>query len=79
MNLYTVLGGHLLKIKTEYKNLKKQYIQKLDKTGFQYDMAYEDFMDLPRRTASDVIKHLILLKIETMTDIKDCFNRLYIF
>ena len=38
-------------------------------------MAYGDFKDLARRTASDkvyyVIKHLILLKIQNMIDIKE--------
>ena len=31
------------------------YQNKLDKTSFHYDMAYWDFKDLPRRTASDKI------------------------
>ena len=37
-------------------------------------MAYGDFKDLTRRTASDKIlhdKHLILLKIQNITDIKE--------
>ena len=46
----------------------------LNKVCFQHGMAYEDFKDLPRRTASDImyyiIKHLILLKIQNMMDIK---------
>ena len=29
------------------------YKNKLDKTSFRHDMAYENFKDLPRRTASD--------------------------
>ena len=35
-------------------------------------MAYGDFKDLPRRTTADcyVIKHLVLLKIQNMMDIK---------
>ena len=36
-------------------------------------MAYEDFKDLPRRTAAGkdlVIKHLILLKFQNMMDSK---------
>ena len=45
---------------------------KLDKACFQHGMAYGDFKDLARRTASDKeIKHLILLKILNMTDIKE--------
>ena len=31
------------------------YKNELDKACFQHDMAYEDFKDLPRRTASDKI------------------------
>ena len=45
------------------------YQKELDKTCFQHDMAYGDFKDLTRRTASDKIlhdKHLILLKMWTM-------------
>ena len=29
------------------------YRNELDKICFQHDMAYEDFKDLPKRTASD--------------------------
>ena len=49
----------LLKIKKEFKNLKKQEIQAIftknefDKACFQHDMAYGDFKDLARRTALD--------------------------
>ena len=32
-------------------------------------MTYVDFKDLPRRTASDKIKHLILLKTRNVMDI----------
>ena len=52
---------HLLEIKKEYKNKKKTgdsryiYQKELDKTCFQHDLAYFDFKDLPRRTASDKI------------------------
>ena len=50
---------HLLKIKNEFENLKKQEIQaifnknEVDKACFQHDMVYGDFKDLARRTASD--------------------------
>ena len=50
------------------------YRNELDKACFQHDMAYGDFKDLTRRTASDKvyeIKHLILLKIKNMMDIKE--------
>ena len=64
-----MLVDHLLKSKKEFKNLKEtggtKYIYKneLDKACFQHDMAYGDFKDLTRRTASDKeIRHLILQK-----------------
>ena len=53
---------HLLKIKKEFKDLKKQeilgdtsytYKNELDKACFQHDMAYGDFKDLAKRTAAD--------------------------
>ena len=50
------------------------YKNELDKAWFQHDMAYGDFKDLARRTASDKIleiKHLILLKILNMMDMKE--------
>ena len=50
------------------------YKNELDKDCFQHDMAYGDFKDLTRRTASDNVlrvKHLILLKILNMTGIKE--------
>ena len=71
---------HLLKTKKESKSLKKtgdtKYIYKieLDKACFQNDMAYGDFKDLAKRTAADEVlreKHLILLKIRNIVDIKE--------
>ena len=56
-----MLVDHLLKTNEESKNLKKQekqsyiYKNKLDKACFQHDMAYGDFKDIARRTASDKI------------------------
>ena len=56
-----MLVVHLLKIKNEFENLKKQEIQaifnknEVDKACFQHDMVYGDFKDLARRTASDTI------------------------
>ena len=51
------------------------YINELDKDCLQHDMAYGDFRDLARRTAADkvlrVFKHLILLKIQNMMDMKE--------
>ena len=43
-----------------FKTLKKQEIQdiyknELDKACFQHDMAYRDFKDLAKRTASDKV------------------------
>ena len=53
-----VLVDHLQKLKKEYKNLNELEIQdiyrnELDKVCFQDDMAYGDFTNLKRRTASD--------------------------
>ena len=48
------------------------YENHLDKACFQHDMTYGDFTDLTRRTASNkiiIIKHVILLKIQNITDI----------
>ena len=53
---------HLQKTKKEYKNYKNRrftiYLSKrtrLDKVCFQNYMAYRDFQNLTRRTASDKI------------------------
>ena len=54
-----MLAGHLLKTKKEFKEAgDTSYIYKneLDKACFQDDMAYRDFKDLARRTASDVLR-----------------------
>ena len=54
-----MLADHLLKKKRKYKKFNEtghsQYIyqNELEKTSFQQDMAYGDFNNLPRRTASD--------------------------
>ena len=59
LDLLIALAGHLLKTREESTNLKKtgdtSYIHKdkLDKACFQHDMAYGNFKDLERRTASD--------------------------
>ena len=37
------------------KNSQNIMITIVDRACFQYDMAYEDFKDLPRRTASDKV------------------------
>ena len=52
---------HLLKTRKEFKNFKKtgdtSYIYKneLNKACFEHDMAYGNFKDFERRTASDKI------------------------
>ena len=66
--------GPSTKIKKEYKSSNKREIQdvfriyknELDKAYFQHDMAYEDFIDLKRRTAANNV-----LKIPNMMDIKE--------
>ena len=55
-----MLADHFQKINKEYKfketgNSRYIYQNELDKACFQYDMAYGDFKDLTRRTASDCI------------------------
>ena len=50
------------------------YQNELDKACFQNDMTYGDFKDLIRRAASITncsMKRLVLLKIQTMIDIKE--------
>ena len=47
---------HLLKIKKEFKNSEDKkcfYRNELEKNCFQHNMAYGDFKDLERKTASD--------------------------
>ena len=56
-----VLVDHLLKIKSSKIKKKKRrykyiYRNELGKACFQLDMAYGDFKDLVRRTASDSLK-----------------------
>ena len=57
-----MLADHLLKINKE-KKFKKAgdsryiYQNELDKACFQHDMAYGNFKDLPRETASDKVLH----------------------
>ena len=50
------------------------YQNELDKACFQHDMTYGDFKDLIGRAASITncsMKRLVLLKIQTMIDIKE--------
>ena len=50
------------------------YKNELDKACFQHDMSYGDFKDLARRAPSDKVlrdRHLMLLKIPNMMDIKE--------
>ena len=75
-----MLVDHLLKNKVriqkfkETRNSRYIYINELDKACFQPDMAYGDFKDLARITASDKAlrdKAFILLKIQNMMDIRE--------
>ena len=56
-----MLADHLLKTKKKFKNSRisrdTNYIYKneLGKACFQHDMAYGDFKDLAKRTASDKV------------------------
>ena len=57
---------------TKNKQRRDIYKNELDKAYFQHNMAYQDFKDLTRRTASDKeIKHLMLLKTQNMMNIKE--------
>ena len=56
----------------ETRDSKYMYQNELVKACFQQDMADKEYKDLSLRTGSDKVlcsKHLILLKIEIMTDI----------
>ena len=72
--------NHLEKNRERIQKFKERgdsrytYQNELDKACFQHEMAYRDFKDLNRRTASDKMlcdKRLILLKIQNMMDIKE--------
>ena len=51
---FTKNKERIQKIK-EIGNTNYIYINELDKTCFQHDMAFEEFKDLARRTASDKV------------------------
>ena len=61
LDLLKVLVEHLLKTKQRIQKSKETgdakyiYRNELDKGCFQHDMAYEDFKDIARRTASDKV------------------------
>ena len=77
--MLTVLVDHLLKTEIEYKDSKKEeihdifYQSKIDKACFQLGMAHRDFKYLLEEQfliKYSVIKHLILLKMQNMMNIK---------
>ena len=84
-----MLADLLLKTKkkiqkcNETRDSKYIYQNELDKVCFQYDMTYGDFKNCLKGQPlikNYVIKHLILLKILSMMDIKrSCINGLQIF
>ena len=54
------------------------YPNEVHKVRFQHDTANKEFKNLPRFTASEkcyVMKHLILLRIQNMMEIKDILLR----
>ena len=61
LSLHIVLVDHLKKNKERIQKFKETgdsryiYQNELDKACFQHDMAYGDFKDLTKRTASDKI------------------------
>ena len=77
---------HLKKKKERIQKFKETgdsrciYQNKLEKACFKHDMAYGDFQDLTRRTASNKTLRDILLKIQNMMISKgSCFSGLQIF
>ena len=44
-----------IKKNKETRNSRNIYQNELDKACFQYDLAYEDFKDLNRKTAADKV------------------------
>ena len=82
LDVHIVLVGNLQKNKERIQKFKEirdsQYIYQieLDKACFQYDIAYGHFKGLTGRSEKKLlkkyymIKHLILLKIRNMMDIK---------
>ena len=71
---YSACGPFTKKTKIkETGDSRYVYQNELDKDCFQHDMDYGDFKDLTRITVSVkhcVIKHLVLLKIQSMMDTK---------
>ena len=56
------------------------YINELDKACFQHDMAYGDFKDLARRTASDgVLRDKTFNAAKNMMDMKEVLLLWFIF
>ena len=84
-----MLADLLLKTKkkiqkcNETRDSRYIYQNELDNVCFQYDMTYGDFKNCLKEQPlikNYVIKHLILLKILSMMDIKrSCINGLQIF
>ena len=72
---------HLIKAKKEFKTLKGTgdlryiYRNELDKACFQHDMAYGNFKDFAKRTASDKVlrdnANIKLLKTQNAMEIKE--------
>ena len=55
----------------ETRDLQYIYQKELDKACFQHDMAFRDFKDLTRRTASDKILHNKAFNIGKIRNIMD--------
>ena len=79
--------GSFTKNKERMKKFKETgdsryiYQNEIDKACFQHDMAYEDFKDLARRTASDKIlrdKTFNIAKIRNMMDIREVLLQWFI-
>ena len=71
-----------IQILKETGNLWYIYLKELDKAWFQHGMAYRGFKDLTRITAASdkilCVKHLRLLKIQNMMDIKEVLVQFFV-
>ena len=68
--------SHLLKIEREYKNLRKQDIRDIFVNINYKNMAYGDFKDLPRGTASNKVLRDIAFNIDKILKCNgyQCYN-----
>ena len=69
---FTKNKERIQKLKKKTGDTRYIYKNELDKACFQHDIAYGNFKDLPKRTASDkVLRDKTFQVIQNMTDIKE--------